>query len=391
MLDHLKNYRNSFYPKLATITTGFLLASLIIAPIMKAHAGDSFDRMSDDLSDRPSGVDPGQGDPANHPGPLAPYFNMGCALYGIDDFLLNDSYFFCVNNNGFSFFNFFIPDGDYEGLDYDKNRSKLLYASAGDDAVPSIFNGDILNMIPILDTCNAIPFASLGPVVVDGQAMEEVDGIAFDNVGNLYGWAQEAGLFRLGAADVATSSLDKGIMVLDQPGEVEDIEIVDNCIVGLLNIDHFGQAEDGDGEPHPNHPIIPEDVNVAVDDNGVFKANYVRYCPGANALDTPCEQQVIDALQQYQAAEIEAIEVLPPLPGEQGTKVLLGFHTNSGIGFGNGNPPPGSDSYNTLMLGVLDISNCSLQTQAIYEIPRNIAEFDNIDVEGLAMVCPADG
>lgn len=180
-------------------------------------------------------------------------------------------------------------------------------------------------------------------------------------------------------------------MLLNQPGEVEDIEIVGDCIVGLLNVDHLGQVEDGDGEPHPNHPLIPEDVNAAVDDNGVFKANYVRYCPGDNTLDTPCKQQIIEALQQYQTTEIEAIEVLPPLLGEEGTKILLGFHTDSGMGFGNGNPPPGSDSYNTLVLGVLDISNCNLQTQAIYEIPRNITEFDNIDVEGLAMVCPADG
>jgi hypothetical protein len=385
MLNCSKNWNNSYQKPTNSfsITSFFLLLGLIVAPIMESSANEITNRVSEDFSDRVSEIDPpSEGDSLNHPGPLTPYFNTGCALYGVDDYLLNDSYFFCINNQGFQF-NSFITGGDYEGLDYNNNES-LLFASAGDDAFPAEFNGDILAIAPIPESCDSVPLESLGPVMVDNQAMEEVDGIAFDNQGNLFGWAQEAGLFKVNAGAPSLA----GEMLLAQPGEVEDIEVVGDCIIGLLNVDHLGQVEDGNGEQHPNHPVNLEDVNAVVDTNGVIKANYIMYCPG-QPLQTPCEQQVINALREYQAVEIEAIDILPALSlSEETTKVLLGFHTNSHVGQGNGNPPPGNGSYNTLVLGILDVTNCSLQTQAIYDIPRHIIETDNLDVEGLAMVCP---
>ncbi len=374
MLNRSKNWNSSKQTHSFSRTSLFILVGLIIAPIMVSYANEIPDRVSKDFGDRSSLVDPpDQVDLPNHPGPLTPYFNTGCALYGVDDYLLNDSYFFCINNQGFMF-NFVINGGDYEGLDYN-NNSGLLFASAGDDAVPAVFKGDIFAIAPLISECDAIPLDSLGPVMVDNQAMEEVDGIAFDEQGNLFGWAQEAGLFKVNAG--AAPPL-VGEMLLAQPGEVEDIEVVGDCIIGLLNQGQLGQAEDGN----------TKDVNAAVDANGVIKANYIMYCPG-QPLQTPCETEVVNALREYQAVEIEAIDILPPLSlSEETTKVLLGFHTNSHVGYGNGNPPPGSGSYNTLVLGVLDVANCSLTTQEIYDIPRHIIETDNLDVEGLAMVCP---
>jgi hypothetical protein len=373
MLNRSKNWNNSKLTHSFSITSLFILVSLIAAPIMGSYANESSDRVSNDFGDRISLVDPpDQVDPPNHPGPLTPYFNIGCALYGVDDYLLNDSYFFCINNQGFAF-NFVIDGGDYEGLDYN-NNSGLLFASAGDDASPAEFKGDIFAIAPLISECDTIPVDSLGPVMVDNQAMEEVDGIAFDEQGNLFGWAQEAGLFKVNAGALSLV----GEMLLAQPGEVEDIEVVGDCIIGLLNQGQLGQAEDGN----------TKDVNAAVDANGVIKANYIMYCPG-QPLQTPCETEVVNALREYQAVEIEAIDILPPLSlSEETTKVLLGFHTNSHVGHGNGNPPPGSSPYNTLVLGVLDVANCSLTTQVIYDIPRHIIETDNLDVEGLAMVCP---
>jgi hypothetical protein len=356
------------------MTSFFLLTGLMVAPIMSAYA--ETDRVSTDLNGRISEVtNPSSTEvnSLNHPGPLTPYFNAGCALYGVDDYLLNDSYFFCVNNQGFRF-NFFIEGGDYEGLDYNNNLG-LIFASAGDDAVPKEFRGDILAIAPMPENCDAIALNSLGPVMVGNRAMEEVDGIAFDDQGNLFGWAQEAGLFKVNA----TANSLVGEMLLAQPGEVEDIEVVGDCIIGLLNQGQLGQAEDGHSK----------DVNAAVDTNGVIKANYIMYCPG-QPLKTPCETEVGNALREYKATEIEGIEILPALNlSEEGTKVLLGFHTNSHVGQGNGNPPPGNGPYNTLVLGILDVKNCSLQTQVIYDIPRHILETDNLDVEGLAMVCPS--
>lgn len=385
MLNYSKNW-NNFHPRPANlflIVAFFLLVGLNFAPITRAYAGESLDRVTNNFSGRIEVDPPSQVDPPNHPGPLTSYFDEGCALYGVDDYLLNDSYFFCIDNQGFKF-TFLVEGGDYEGLDYD-HQSDLLFASAGDDAFPAEYKGDILSIIPkftdseLLDnSCSSTPFISLGPVMVGSQAMEEVDGITFDDQGNLFGWAQEAGLFKVNAANIGISLA--GTMLLNQPGEVEDIEVIGDCIIGLLNQGQLDQAEDGN----------LKDVNAAVDINGVIKANYVVYCPG-QPLQTPCETEVVNALHEYQGVEIEAIDVLPPLTlSEEGTKVLLGFHTNSHIGHGNGNPPPGNGSYNTLVLGVLDISNCSLQTQVIYDIPRHIIAKDNLDVEGLAMVCPAN-
>lgn len=305
--------------------------------------------------------------------PLHPYFEEGCVLHGVDDFLRNHSYFFCIDLAGFQF-TFSEEGGDYEGLDYNGSH---LFASAGDDTnVP----GDILEIMPLAD-CGAAPIAHLGPVMIIDQAMEEVDGIAFNDGGDMVGWAQEAGLFWVPAAHLATSPIE-GKLVFEQPGEVEDLEMVNDCVIGLLNIDHMGQMEDGDSEPHQAHQGKSEDVNVALNGANVVAANYIVACPapsgGTWTLSTPCEPEVTEALQTYQASEIEAIEVLPPLPGDEGLKVLLGFHTRSEI-----------VPNNALVLGILDVDNCTLTTQEIYDVPENPFG-DQLDVEGLAMICPTE-
>jgi hypothetical protein len=94
---------------------------------------------------------------------------------------------------------------------------------------------------------------------------------------------------------------------------------------------------------------------------------------------------VAAVLDEYNAAEIEAIEILPPVPGVSQSKVLLGFHTKSQyLPLSRGELP--GDGYVTLVLGILDVNNCTLQTQEVYDFPQRTGE--SIDVEGLAMVCP---
>jgi hypothetical protein len=175
----------------------------------------------------------------NQPGPLEPYFKAGCSLHGIDDYLRNQSYFFCIDQEG-GLWTHFAEHADYEGLDYNPNLG-LLFASAGDD---TRFKGNILAMEPLSD-CDVEPVAELGSVTVnDGRTMEEVDGIAFDDAGNMMGWAQESGMFRVSSGSIMGAIDDgealSGNLVIDQPAEVEDIEILDDCVVGLLNVDHWG-------------------------------------------------------------------------------------------------------------------------------------------------------
>jgi hypothetical protein len=326
------------------------------------------------------------GEGPNHPGPLEPYFNAGCTLHGVDDYLLNQSYFFCIDKNGGKW-TYFAGRADYEGLDYNPHLG-LLFASAGDNTRNK---GNILAMEP-LPNCEVAPLAELGSVTVkDGRTMEEVDGIAFDDAGNMMGWAQESGMFWVSSDNIQNIPLS-GNLVIDQPAEVEDIEFYNDCVIGLLNVDHWGQAEDGDDEQHPNHPVSPEDVSAAIDEDGILKASYMVACLNEEnghyevTRPTPCEQEVAAALDQYNAAEIEAIEILPPVPGVPQSKVLLGFHTNSQyLPLTHGELP--GDGYVTLVLGILDVNNCTLQTQEVYDIPQRDEE-EGIDVEGLAMVCP---
>ncbi|MDM8564231.1 hypothetical protein QUF74_01100 [Candidatus Halobeggiatoa sp. HSG11] len=332
--------------------------------------------------------------------PLQPYFDVGCVVHGVDDFRRNDSRFFCLSSTGF---NWTLAPGraDYEGLDFNSNghyydsNTNYLYASAGDDARAPHVKGNILKIdpgYPIAD-CNPFVADDLGPVTAvhaDGRVrtMEEVDGITFDIDGDMLGWAQESGFFKVPNANLGHEGnipTDGNEWLVDQPAEIEDVEDLGACIVGLLNIDHWGQAEDGDGEQHPNHPATIEDVSAEIveSEDGTFVGlvNYVLACDDNLLEETPpCAAEIGDALNTYNAKEIEAIEGLPPLgPPWHTDKVMIGFHSDS--------LPAGDGVYPGLVLGVLNLPDCTLRFQEVYDIPYE-DKHNNLDVEGLALVCP---
>jgi hypothetical protein len=320
---------------------------------------------------------------------LNQYFKAGCALFGINDSQRNNSQFFCIhqksNGNivGQWFFNNLPPGADFEGMDYDGSH---IFVSSGDDAKYPWHKGQIWRSknSPSRTDCrfNALISPIDGVATADGIAMEEVDGITFDYDGNLLGWAQETGLFVV--LSPVLSSLSDAILLFEQPGEVEDLEFLNWKLYGVLNIDHLGQVEDGDGEPHSNHAGYPEDVNAAVKPSGLLKANLVEYDIETGLLKTPCQQKVLNALNQegFQAAEIEALEVLPRIPGVTDDHILLGFHASQVFG---------NNTKSTFVIGVLNLNKCNLELSSIRNIPGPDLRNHQLDVEGLTMVCPLSG
>lgn len=317
---------------------------------------------------------------------LNQYFAAGCALFGVHDEGLANPRFFCIHQRpngkirGRWFFDNVAPNADIEGLDYHDGH---IFASSGDDSKYFPGKGAIWKSDPpSLINCEFDGIIVAEAATVDGIPMEEVDGITFDSNGNLWGWAQESGLFTVPSPPL--DNLSNAFLVLHQPGEVEDLEFLNFKLYGALNIDHLGQVEDGDDEPHPNHPNSPKDVNAAVKEGGAVIPTLIQYDMLTGNNSVLCEQKVINKLNQegFYAAEIEALEVLPRLPGVTDDYLLLGFHAS---------PPPGKNpERSALVLGVLNLANCKLDLRNVRSVPGSSFKNLRMDIEGLAMVCPTN-
>lgn len=350
-----------------------LVGSVIVILMMKAYAADRLKFEKDKFGPTMWEEKPVQFFIQENPDyavesiSLNQWFNAGCALFGVHDKGLNDSQFFCIHKNtenkiqGQWFFGT-QWDRDIEALTYDGSH---IFFSSGSNA---------LKKGRLYQTCNqpnyyfehcrfsCFQYYTDGEAKVDGQAMKEVDGLAFDSNdsdGNLWGWAAESGLFMIPRTiNPVLSDRNSAVMIYPMSAEVEDIEWIEGKLYGVLNIDDL------------------DDTNAAVTKNGIIKANFVEYDPLTDQLHIPCQDEVITALTeaQYSAAEIEALEALPKIEGINDNYMLLGFHTS---------PFPGKQR-STLVLGVLNLTQCTLELQDIHYLP----EEQSFDVEGLAMVCP---
>lgn len=311
-------------------------------------------------------------------GPLTPWFEEGCALYGVDDKGRNNSRFFCINKQGGQWVSNELPGYDIEGLDY---HEPFLLASAGDDTTNP---GEIFELVPAtlsdLFQCKFKVGIPHGQIVRDevielssphpvssSPLLQEVDSIAFDEEGQLWGWAQESGLFNTGLFNPLAESILA--TVYWWPGEVEDMVWLDKMLYGAINLNHETQKQDGDPvfAPEPNSQ---EDVNAIVNADGVVTIHLVQYDPSTGTLDFPCSDEIADELSKieetgFAAMEIEALEALDD------ENLLLGFHASP---------------TNALILGVLNLTSCHLDSQVVYDIP---IDTQALDVEGLAMVCPS--
>jgi hypothetical protein len=276
---------------------------------------------------------------------------------------------------------------DIEALDI-QHEEDSLFAASGDDTPrkghlyrvvtpPGVVGaGDIFDLGNVV----AIP-PPLGP----GGDIEEIDAISFHpNTGDLWGWAQDRGLFVIPRASVP---LQGGTQVkLSCHEEIAPYEIQAEMVIEKKQMEieaitwnQNGTALYGVENCHEGHH--PDSHGAHEDGWGKAGYNYDTDCgtklwrgifPISPASWMPVCQNLLSGTPQP-AAEIEAIESLPPGFGAEigigvppgGDLVLLGFHG------------PNQLSYAVLFIPPAPGAACAIVWEGGIESKFN-------DIEGLA-------
>lgn len=321
------------------------------------------------------------------------------ALYGVNDQGLNNSQFFCIDDNGFHWLQPKFPGYDIEGLDnmgwppYPKGQ--VLLASAGDEVAPPALPGMIYAGILLNNEYEEVPFVVDGNCnlgvpgagvevglfllgqgradIGEGQLIVEVDGISERVVnGDAWGWGQDVGLFVFTRDPEPPYESIPAKVVVPMRGEIEDItwNIAGTKCYGVENM--HGRYK----HPFPYtqqpivHPYRPDpqrnefnaSVNVAA---GTWSARIWEYDFDTGNIQLICT----DALAEGDIVEIEALETLP------NDNLLLGFHRSP--------PLTAAGKANRLLIGSIDPESC--QIVEIREIVDDKGKpVRNLDVEGLA-------
>ncbi len=327
------------------------------------------------------------------------------ALYGVNDQGLNNSQFFCIDDNGFHWLQPKFPGHDIEGLDNmgwpPYPGGQMLLASAGDDVTPPalpgmIYAGLLLNNkgeeVPFVvdGNCNLggpggvrVELMLLGQGRADigqGQLIMEVDGISERVVnGDAWGWGQDVGLFRFTRdPEYPFISIPAEVVVPMRGeimrGEIEDItwNIAGTKCYGVENMHGPYKHPFPYTQPPNNLPYRPDpqrnefnaSVNVAA---GTWSARIWEYDFNTEKMQLICT----DALAEGDIVEIEALETLP------NDNLLLGFHRST--------PLTGAGRANTLLIGSIDPESCQM-VEIIEVVDDKGKPMRNLDVEGLAFI-----
>ena len=134
-------------------------------------------------------------------------------LYAVHDEGLNQSQFFTVNlaNQQVNLLGTSYPGYDIEGLAIHPQTNQI-YASSGNRVGPYQAKGYLY----VVDGQTGQLFA------IGSTGFEEVDSLAFDKAGTLWGWAKGAGLITI------NTNTGKGHLELSSPVRVEDLTISRN-------------------------------------------------------------------------------------------------------------------------------------------------------------------
>ncbi len=218
-----------------------------------------------------------------HPQTVSP---VACQLYGVHDEGLNDSQLFTVdpaNNFAVNALGDLHENYDLEALDIHPETGELIAASGRDTAKKGH-----LYKVDKLDGS----LTDLGPT-----GFKEIDALSFAPDGILYGWAQDAGLFKVNIGDLTSLKV-----ILPSNGvEVEDItwNTLGTKLYGVANLQ--------------NNP-----------DAGVKLLVY-----DGNTIQTVCQNLI--------NLEIEALDTLPD------DTLLFGIHGKT-----------------SLPLGTIDVTTCQI-------------------------------
>lgn len=139
-------------------------------------------------------------------GSFSSVFANQCVLYGVQDEGLNDSQFFTLDPlSGETQSLQLHPAADIEALAMDPSTDDLYAASGNDSQTPGVLY--------------KVDKADGALSEIGDTGFNEINSIAFDNVGNLWGWISGQGLYTFNLDD-ASSTL---MIPSDYQGVVEDI------------------------------------------------------------------------------------------------------------------------------------------------------------------------
>ena len=136
-----------------------------------------------------------------------------CQLYAVNDKGLNESQFFTVDldNHQVKQLGINYPGYDIEGLAIHP-QTNLIYASSGNRVAPHQLKGHLY----LVDGQTGQLFS------IGSTGFEEVDSLAFDNTGTLWGWAKGDGLITI------DTNTGQGHLELPSQVKVEDLTLSRN-------------------------------------------------------------------------------------------------------------------------------------------------------------------
>lgn len=267
-------------------------------------------------------------------------------IYGVNDYGLNKSQIFRIDpRNGYQIE---LLGPLYAGLDIeaiDVSQYGEVYAAAGDNSDDPMKAGHLYQVDPV--NGNIIDMGDTG--------FAEIDGLSFNpKTGELWGWAQDAGLIKFTYPITSLATL-----IIARLGEMEDLTWNNKGTVlyAIENL-HAGPSMTSELDfPYTTTGSSEIPLPEPADDN--WQHELYAYDVPAGTLNALCHNEI------NSLGEIEGLEV-----AEDGTLVL---------GYNNSNNEP--------ILATLNTATCELTPLAISP-NYNTAVLLDSDIEALGVCAP---
>jgi hypothetical protein len=242
-------------------------------------------------------------------------------------------------------------------------KKEQLYVASGDDAEGihkpgSVYlvggNGYALKEVGRVCNIKAFDPTTEKEVTIKGCLME-IDGISFKDKEYMYGWAQDAGLFRVKMNNKGDGFVaDSAQLLLPARGEFEDMTW-NSAGTAIYAVENAHKIKNKDNAPHNTTPVIPgtetDYDSLSIDHPFVYTDAYTdekpveahqpdpglgkdfevgqrwwRYVPATGKID----EIKCPGINTCASAEIEAVDTLPTKlkakDGEEVDALAVGYH-----------------------------------------------------------------
>jgi hypothetical protein len=262
-------------------------------------------------------------------------------IYGVNDDDLNDSQLFKMTMGGS-----ITPIGPlYSGYDLealDVSADGDIYAAAGDDTDDVNDAGKLYKVDP--------ETGDLTLVCPTGFA--EIDGLSFNPMtGELYGWAQDAGLIKITIPEVIPGE-ECATLIYPSAGEFEDLTWSnDGTTLYVVKNDHGPY-------PHPNPYTNATHLPDPENDSSVSQELIAYHVEDDEVAANLICSDVIASLGEIEALEIDTVGTL-----------LVGYHRSD----------------NKPMTAMLNTDTCEINTEPPPSYPSPIFSGMDSDIEALGV------